>query len=94
MLPTKKMSETESSREWLVSGIFALLLCCASMYLLKPYIAIFCFGVYIILRLNKLPPFPEKHGEKIFIAISALIVVAVGIVGRTILDRIAYGTTN
>jgi len=81
----KTISETKSSYEWrLASGIFALLLCCASLYMQQPHIAIFCFVVYFVLRLNKLPPFFEKYGEIIFIIFSALIIVAVGIVGRTI----------
>jgi len=83
--PKEKISETESSREWLASGIFALLLCCTSLYMLQPHIAIFCFGVYLVLRLNKLPPFLEKHGEKIFIIISTLIIVADGFVGRIVM---------
>jgi len=83
-LPTEKVSETGSPHEWLASGIFALLLCLASLYLQWPHIAIFCFGVYLVLRLNKLPPFLEKNGEKIFIVISMLIVI-VGIVNRIVM---------
>jgi len=72
----KNISETKSSYEWLASGIFALLLCCASLYMQQPHVAIFCFGVYLVLRLNKLPPFFEKYGEIIFVIISASIIAA------------------
>jgi len=84
MLP-KKVQKTESSYEWLVSGIFALLLCCASMYIQQPHIAIFCFGVYLVLRFNKLPPFFEKYSEKFFIVISTIIIITVGFIGRAVM---------
>jgi len=66
------------------SAIFALLCCVVSLYMQHTSIAIFCFCVYIVLRLNKLPPFFEKHGVKIFTAVSALI-LCFGIATRIVM---------
>jgi hypothetical protein len=84
ILPTENISEKESSREQLAPGIFALLFCCALLYLQQPLIAIFCFGAFLVFRLNKLPLFFEKHSERIFIIISMLI-IAVGIAIRIVM---------
>jgi len=57
-----------------ISVIFALLCGGAALYTQHAFAAVFCFGVYLVLRYDKLPPIFEKHGAKIFIAASALIV--------------------
>ena len=85
MLKFNKISEKESGCELLIAeekngrirmfwAIFALLGCGMSLYMQQLPIAVFCFVVYFVLGVNKLPLFLEKHGDKIFIAISALIV--------------------
>jgi hypothetical protein len=66
-------SEESSGKLQNASAISALLCCVAALYMQHPYIAIFCFCVYFVLQLDKLPSFFEKHGEKIFIIVSALI---------------------
>jgi len=43
-------------------------------YLQHIHMAIFCVGAFFVIRLNKLPRFLERHGGKILIIVSALIV--------------------
>lgn len=76
-------AEEKSGRIRMFSAISALLCCGVSLYLQNTPVAIFCLGLYLVLMLNKLPPFLERHGGKIFIAVSALI-VCFGIVTRII----------
>jgi hypothetical protein len=57
-----------------ILAVSALFICCASLYMRQAPMAIFCFGVCLVLRADKLPSFLEKHGAKIFTVISALVV--------------------
>jgi hypothetical protein len=80
-LPTEE-EKFENARFF--SAIFAVFAVFTSLYMQHTFIAMFCFCVYIALRLGKLPPFLEKHGEKIFIIASALI-LCFGIATRIVM---------
>jgi hypothetical protein len=76
--------EESDDRTLNVSAVFALLCCGVSLYLRHPYMAIFCFGTYLVLRPGKLPPAFEKRGRQIFLIIAAL-TVCLGIAVRTVM---------
>lgn len=62
--------------------ISALLCCAASLFWLRSTpIAAFCFGVFLVLCVDRAPPFLQRHGGKIFVAASALL-VAFGVAVR------------